>query len=258
MSNAETPPLALISLIPSFLMLAAALYISYVERVSKMITWYKIQSVFLVIVIWLAALLPHFDIMKAKIPLIFLSLIPIFLYFLIEPVLARATLIEDLGFIDRLKQVPYQIFHPHLTANIREQALITWLKPVPQRTRPILTILIELAMVFLALITAFRLESGDPTRALNLAVSFSLLAIGLSVLTFKQNIIAQIIGLLIMEHGMFLAVVQVIESSPTTYAIAIALFLYILVTLTILLFLLPDLHRLSGTIQVDEQEQLKG
>jgi hypothetical protein len=65
-------------------------------------------------------------------------------------------------------------------------------------------------------------------------------------------------GLLIMEHGMFLAAIRLNTSSYVTVFFLIGLFLYIFITLTLLIFLLPDLHRISGTIEIDQQEQLKG
>ena len=65
-------------------------------------------------------------------------------------------------------------------------------------------------------------------------------------------------GLLVMEHGLFLAAVKVIASPSVAIQFVISLFLYIIITLTILLFLLPELHRISGSIEVKDQQQLKG
>ena len=74
----------------------------------------------------------------------------------------------------------------------------------------------------------------------------------------KTDMISQIMGLLIMEHGMFLAAIRLIPMSLAIVAFVISLVLYIMVTLTILVILLPDLHRISDTIEIDQQKRLRG
>ena len=74
----------------------------------------------------------------------------------------------------------------------------------------------------------------------------------------KQDIISQNMGLLVMEHGLFLAAIKFIAIPSVSFAFIVSLFLYIFITLTILVFLLPELHQESRSIQVTDQVELKG
>jgi hydrogenase-4 membrane subunit HyfE len=73
----------------------------------------------------------------------------------------------------------------------------------------------------------------------------------------KRDIVAQVIGLLVMEHGLFLAAVRVAPPALATLFV-VSLFCYVLVTLTILLWILPALHRASRSIQLSKHSQLRG
>jgi hydrogenase-4 membrane subunit HyfE len=74
----------------------------------------------------------------------------------------------------------------------------------------------------------------------------------------QRDLISQILGLLVMDHGLFLATVWVTTLPSLIPTFIISLFLYILITLVILMILLPELHAQSKTINVAEQNELQG
>lgn len=262
----------------AFFMLLMAMMISTSTAVNHMIPLYKWQSGALAGITLVTAFTFQPD--KPKDPtsqfFIFLfTIIPVLLMVIIEPLLALASVPEDISDFERIKH----LLSPQIRLKARQRAYPVWLAQRPTRSA-LRLILLDLFLMVLAFITAFTLVPGagvisstlmpdsevlDSTMVSNpgvmasiLAISFSLLLIGLSIMRSKQDIISQIMGLLIMEHGMFLAAIRLITAPTVMMAFVISLFLYIIITLTILVFLLPDLHRISGTIDIDQQDQLKG
>jgi hypothetical protein len=57
---------------------------------------------------------------------------------------------------------------------------------------------------------------------------------------------------------MFLAALRLIGQAHIRIAFIMGLLVYILITLTILVFLLPELHHVSGSTDVARQDLLKG
>jgi hydrogenase-4 membrane subunit HyfE len=255
----------------SFLILLLAVNISMMRNVQQMIFRYKIQSLVLALVTlltaWITRMQTSPEVHPSNTPssflanywaLVLIALIPVLLAILIEPLLARATVSEDLSVMQRLRRLVRQLFHPAERKAIHAQASTIWLKEYSTRRGPLLPFALDLVLIVISYLVAFSLVQEESSRANSLAVSLSLLVVGLSILVNKPDIIAQIIGLLIMEHGMFLAVVQVIETSNTTVAFAFGLLMYVMVTLTILLMLLPELHQFSRSVLVQDQKELKG
>lgn len=73
----------------------------------------------------------------------------------------------------------------------------------------------------------------------------------------KRDVIAQIVGLLVIDHGLLTAAVLLAPSqlAPT---FVLALLFYVLVTLTILVWILPALNRSSQSIEVGDNTLLRG
>ena len=92
----------------------------------------------------------------------------------------------------------------------------------------------------------------------SLAVALSLLLLGIFMIISRQDLISQIIGLLVTDHGLFLAATRLLSKPPLVIPLVISLFLYILITLVILTVLLPDLRKTSRTLEVGDQTELKG
>ncbi|MBK8050830.1 MAG: hypothetical protein IPK16_29235 [Anaerolineales bacterium] len=90
-----------------------------------------------------------------------------------------------------------------------------------------------------------------PARV-GLAVALALNLVGLFNMIIKQDIISQVIGLLIMDQGLYLAVVKIVKIPvPATYFV-ISLYFYTLITVFILLILLPKLRATAQSIDLTE------
>ena len=91
-------------------------------------------------------------------------------------------------------------------------------------------------------------------------VSLSLHLIGLYNMVVKRDIISQVIGLLVMDHGLFLAVVKIVAIPVPATFFVISLYFYTLITLVILLVLLPSVSRVAGVnlSEIPASSELKG
>lgn len=244
--------LPLVIIIFSFAMLILALSISTSRTVRSMIRLYQIQSLVLAGVTLLIAADPadHF----ARVGIGVFVIIPLFLAVIIEPLLAQATVPEDVPFLERLRRM----FPRRSSPSTHDKAIPIWLEHRPRRKNEMLSLALDLVLIITSYIISFSLFSQDQSRAYSLAVSLALLLLGLSIMGNKQDLISQIMGLLVMDHGLFLAAIQVIGLLSVTILFIISLFFYIIITLTILVFLLPELHSISGSIDIKDQTHLKG
>ena len=75
-----------------------------------------------------------------------------------------------------------------------------------------------------------------------LAVSLSLVGFGLIALVVRPDCVSQIIGLMVIDHGMFISIFRLLDDKTIIAQLVIALFIYIIVTLSILAYLLPQLR----------------
>jgi hydrogenase-4 membrane subunit HyfE len=238
----------------SFAMLLLAFSISIARTVRQMIPLYIYQTHVLALATVLTAVEPDPRGELASLGVGAFVLIPILLAVSIEPLLAQATVPENLPIWDRLRR----LFPRDIRAATRARALPIWLEQRTSRRGEVLSLAFDLVLIVAAYAIAFSLVRDEILKANSLAVSLALLLLGLSILNNKQDLITQIMGLLVMEHGLFLAAIQVIPIPSVAIVFIISLFLYIIITLTILVFLLPELHRISGSIEVEDQQQLKG
>jgi hydrogenase-4 membrane subunit HyfE len=195
---------------------------------------------------------------------LFALLIPGMLAYIIEPLLAQATVPQpDVAWAARLGPPFLHGFSPayrqRADASIRE-ALPVWLEHGLSTRQQILSILVSLALTVFAFGVAFSLVGPQSTaeRAFSLAVALTLLMLGIFTMINRQDLISQIMGLLVMDHGLFLAVVRVLPYTSLVPMFVVSLVLYILITLMILVILLPELHFRSRTIEVADQKVLRG
>jgi len=257
----------------SFFMLIMGLMLSLTRAVHRMIPYYQFQCIGLAVITFLTAIELRENI-GASISVGVFVVIPILLAIFIEPLLAQATVSENIPVRQRLLRLFDWSIRPHA----RQQAMLAWLHIRRSRRGTLAILTIDLVLLTLAFITAFTLAgtsslvspataflkvssagSGlSPINIMALAVAFSLLLLGLSTMINSEDIISQVIGLLVMEQGMFLAAVRLLPSSTMRIFFIAGLFLYIIITLTILVFLLPELHYTSGSLDIDQQTRLKG
>lgn len=246
----------------SFTMLLLALTISTARTVNAMISFYQVQCLVLAFITVLTPFsnFQDFD-WKENGILIICALIPLTLFWVIRPLLAQVTVAQDLPVLVRLRRL---FWAQSRNENIR-LATPVWLQQRSTRGGEILTFLVDLVLILLAYIgsdvmqEAFLEGATDNLYQITgLATSMSLLLLGLSTMIRKADIVAQVIGLLVMEHGMFLGAISLKSVSNETTLFVISLFLYTIITLTLLVILLPELSQASGSIDIRDQNKLRG
>lgn len=255
-----TPPLQTIIAILAFVMVPIALGIISVRAIRRMIRLYQMQSLVLAFLTALIAFEREMD-LKTRLLLIFFAVvIPGLLAYIIEPLLAQATVPREVPWSERLHPF-FRHFLPRYydesVQSIRE-ALPVWMEHGLSPSRQIVSVAVSLLLTAGAYFVAFKLIRNEFNRAQSLAVAMTLLMLGIFTMINRQDLISQIIGLLVMDHGLFLAVVRVIALPALITTFVVSLFLYILITLFILVILLPELHARSKTIEVAGQNTLRG
>jgi hydrogenase-4 membrane subunit HyfE len=253
----------------SFLMLLMGLALSLARTVQQMIPYYRMQCIALALV----TLVTAFELWDDKIQSISMALfviVPVLLAYLVEPLLAQATVPEDVPVWKRLLRS--FTWSREMRAKASREAIPAWLRSRRVIHSVLWYLVIDLGLIALAYTTAYvLLNNGESGRLASvsispnvLAASFALLMMGLSIMVGTEDLISQVIGLLMMEQGMFLAVVRavILTLAPRIIFVrvifVIALFLYISITLVILVLLLPELHQKSGSLDIEQQSQLKG
>lgn len=243
-------------------MVLLALGIVSVGAIQGMVRLYRIQSLVLAAITGLVA----FELSEAApITRVFLVafaiLIPVMLAYAIESMLAQATVPTRMPWLARLGHPFLRAVSPRFreeaARSIRE-ALPVWLEHGLSSRRQKTSAATSLLLTAVAYVVAFNLLPGQANRAQGLAVSMTLLMLGIFTMINREDLISQIMGLLVMDHGLFLAAVRVIARPALISWFVVSLFLYILITLVILVVLLPELHDLAASIEVADQKELRG
>lgn len=120
-------------------------------------------------------------------------------------------------------------------------------------------ILVYLAYAFTGKITALPGPAVGAAEALtggSLFVSLSITLIGVFIMIFRMKALAQIIGLLVMENGMFLAASGVSGGMP--FIVEIAIFFDVFLAVIILGIFVYKINSLFTHIDVDKLDELKG
>jgi hydrogenase-4 membrane subunit HyfE len=248
----------------AYLMVIMALLISASTTLTQMVRLYQAQAWVLTVVVLLTSL----EAGGIRVAVAALALLPATLAVVVPPLLARASLIR----------VPVRPARPAgrgtaglrargatLRRSLRDQrvsAELIWLQHGGSRLRGGQSAAVDMLLIATAVLVAYRLIRGVGGVNIDevvpsLAVTFALVLQGLFTMGNKRDIIAQVVGLLVIEHGLFLAAVR-LAPSELVYLFVLGLFFYVLVTLTILLWILPELHRASKSIEVDDHNRLKG
>jgi hydrogenase-4 membrane subunit HyfE len=242
----------------SYTLIIIALWISAATTLKLMVRLYQAQAWMLTVVVLVTALEPG----RKPVALGLLAMLPATLAIVVPPLLARASLASG----PRLRwpsRNPREMIR--WIAQQREaprNAELTWLQQGRSRLPGSVSAAIDMSLIAVAVLIAYRLANGASTAleaevVPSLAVAIALLLQGLFTMTNKKDIISQIIGLLVVEHGLFLAAVRVAPPA-LAYLFVLSLFFYVLVTLTILLWILPELHRASESMEVSGNTELKG
>lgn len=253
-------PLQTIIAILAFVMVPIALGIISVRAIRRMIRLYQMQSLVLALLTGLIAFERAMDLRTRVLLIFFAVVIPGLLAYIIEPLLAQATVPREVPWSERLHPFLRMFFRRYQEESMQSirEALPVWMEHGLSPRRQIISVAVSLLLTAIAYFVAFKLIRDEPSRSQSLAVAMTLLMLGIFTMINRQDLISQIIGLLVMDHGLFLAVVRVIALPALIPTFVVSLFLYILITLFILVILLPELHATSKTIEVAGQNTLRG
>lgn len=255
----DASELSEVSNLLSYLLVIVALFISAASTLKLMVRLYRVQASLLTLIVVLTALEPG----RTRLALAFVAVLPMMLAVLVPTLLARASLGARRSAAVASRRDLARRIASQRGAVARVE--LTWLQNGGSRLAGGVSVTVDIVLIAAAFLVAYRLVYGpggtlgalDASVAPSLAVTMALVLQGLFTMTNKLDIIGQVIGLLVIEHGLFLAAVR-IAPPPLTYLFVWSLFFYVLVSLTILLWILPELHRASGSITVAENSVLKG
>lgn len=270
-----------LDLLEVILLLTALIIITSVTVNSK-IKVYRIQSGLLAFVTGLSAFIKAVDGGGGNLVLLILliALLPLLLAWAIKTLLARATLAIPTAASIKEQVLPVLVWlvRPLLPNHLKEYRRIKrsifffqkierdaereWLRYKAPAKIPF-QLLVFLTLVFVAFFIVSQIIAARflLSERIGLVVSLALHLIGLYNMVVKQDLISQVIGLLIMDHGLYLAVVKIVEIPVPATFFVISLYFYTLITLFILVILLPRVRQVTGSIdlsEISDRSNLKG
>jgi hydrogenase-4 membrane subunit HyfE len=233
------------------ILLVTAWTISISNSIKQMIRIYRIQCVLLAIVTGLTAIVrsaasPSESTAKVVILIVLIFLLPLVLARFIDLLMARATIMPLAS-----------MAHFRLTFDERREAERVW-DGIKFNGRIRQGTLAFFGLAILAFIISFSI--GEMEK-IGLMVSLTLTLVGLYNMLSKRDSISLVIGLLVVDHGLYLAVAKTAAVPVPANFFVIALYFYTLSTITILVFLLPQVRRLTTSISLDDisaQSTLEG
>lgn len=232
-------------------LLFITMFITTTPIIDQMITYYRVQSGLVAVITSLAVIFnPQGSVSIA----ILIAILPGSLALFIRPILARVTVQSPLA----------DLFHPEKRSILQTNAKQVWLSHQTQSTRQPgwQQITAMLLLVSLSFLIASKIKSDNPDTSIQigLAVSLALHLVGLYTMITRQDIISQIVGLLVMDHGIYLAVVKIVAIKEVGIFV-LGLYFYTLITLFILFFLLPTVREKTAGIDlstITDSSKLKG
>ena len=120
-----------------------------------------------------------------------------------------------------------------------------------------LSLLCVLGFTYFSWVFAERiLAPRNEAQAIMLAVAFFVVLAGMFLMVFRMTALAQIIGLLVMENGLFLLASTVSGGMP--FFVEIAIFFDVFVSVIIMGFFVYRINKLFTHIDVNKLSRLKG
>ena len=255
-------PESIISLF-EFLILFASLFIVSTTTIGHIIAAYRVQTVLLGVLAlvilsrsWIHFIPLHF----MSIDFLFIAALifwPVLLFFLIKRALMLATLATV---------TPQKLFH--INPEDRMEIYRVWTeasfrKDRPTMSRPDAAMAFFLALLVFAFVVALQFTSGleSASTRVGLGIALTLQFTGLFTMMTKREIISQVVGLFVMDHGMYLAMIVLTDMPFPAAEFLLALYLYTFITIILLFFILPNLRRIKGRIDLDAlsaDSKLKG
>jgi hydrogenase-4 component E len=205
-----------------FGVLASTYLMVIAKRTPALIRSFRYQSLFLFLATLLLAVRERQIDLYVVAGLLFVlkvSLIPLFLYRIINRIKANG----DLGLF------------------INAQLSLLWA-----------LVFTYLSWVF----TVYWIAPADRSLSILLCVAFFVVLAGIFLMIFRMTALAQIIGLLVMENGLFLLASSVSGGMP--FFVEIAIFFDVFVSVLIMGFFVYRINKLFTHIDVNKLSRLKG
>ena len=122
---------------------------------------------------------------------------------------------------------------------------------------PSVSLFVAAGLVYLAYLFAGRFVSiANNSEDGAFIVSISIVLIGIFIMVFRMKALAQIIGILVMENGLFLLAATISGGMP--FFVEIAIFFDIFLCVIILEIFVYKINKLFTHIDVDKLTELKG
>jgi hydrogenase-4 membrane subunit HyfE len=252
MTGCLTQPDMLPPLVPllDFLLGMTALRVTVTTSVARVIRTYQLQCFLLMgtggITAWGKL---HENAGIVWVPLVLIAALPVFLGVFVGWSLQSATRLPDSADVDQVWRDASEDSVSHRTKDVGAFVLII-----------VLAALVAWQFHHRSISPQSCPLSDDET--IGLIVSLTLHLLGLYMIAYKQDLISQTVGLLVMDHGLYLAVIKIVELPPPGLFFVIGICFYTLITLFILFFLVPQVRRrVSEGIALDriaENSELTG
>jgi len=120
-----------------------------------------------------------------------------------------------------------------------------------------------LSLIYAVVITYFTwvfsksaIFGQSDLQIISLTVAFSIVSFGLFIMIFRLKALAQVVGLLTMENGVFLLAAIISKGMP--FFVEIAIFLDVLISVIILGLFIYRINKLFTHIDVNKLSRLRG
>jgi hydrogenase-4 component E len=158
-------------------------------------------------------------------------------------------IISGLLFVLKVSLIPYLLYRIIRRIKVNEDLGLF--------INPQLSLLWALAFTYLSWIFASYLVSANNAILTGtLAIAFFVVSAGMFLMVFRMTALAQIIGLLVMENGLFLLASTVSGGMP--FFVEIAIFFDVFVSVLIMGFFVYRINKLFTHIDVNKLSRLKG
>ena len=122
---------------------------------------------------------------------------------------------------------------------------------------PQLSIFIVLLLTYLSYLFTFKMMSfADKMQSVTFALTLCVTLTGLFMMIFRLKAITQIIGLMVMENGLFLLAVTMCKGMP--FLVEISIFLDVFISVIILGIFVYRINTLFTHIDVNKLTNLRG
>jgi hydrogenase-4 component E len=122
---------------------------------------------------------------------------------------------------------------------------------------PQLSLFTAMLFTYLSYLFTFRTMSLiDKTQGVSFALSLCVTLVGLFIMIFRLKALTQIVGLLVMENGLFLTAVTMCRGLP--FIVELSIFLDIFISVIILGIFVYRINTLFTHIDVNKLDNLRG